>query len=161
MEVHSPWPCRFCPGTAVFPKVWWCFMVLFQAAGHFLMLGGASRVTLKQRRTSRGQAGLVGLHCNGGRIPKAGQGLPQCLWCAKLFQGLGSCSVGAQHLQSLGRARWDFGRQRSTSPGQEELAGLHHDGGRLPMLGRACSGVSGLQSSSRGWVMLDGCSVGV
>ena len=79
-----PW--HYC---GVFPKAWWCWLVFFEAAEHFPRVGGASRFTVKQWRTFQGQAGLAGLHCNGGRLPVAGQSLLWHFWAAELFQGAG------------------------------------------------------------------------
>ena len=79
-----PWHC-----CGVFPKGWKCWLV-FEAVGHLPRVGRTDRVSLKQKRTSRGQVGLEGGHLNGGRLPVAGKGLPQHFWAAELFQGVGS-----------------------------------------------------------------------
>ena len=50
---------------------------------------------------------------------------------------LGRCSVGVQHLPRVGAASQATGRQRGTSLGQPELAGLPRDGGRFPAAGRS------------------------
>ena len=83
----------------VFPQGWHCWLVFFEATGHFPRVGGASRVTLKQRKTSQGQVGLAGLHHNGGRLPVARQNLLWRFWASELFQGAGGagpCSVGCR-----------------------------------------------------------------
>ena len=78
-----PWHC-----CGVFRKGWWCWPVFSEAAGHFLRVGRAGRVTVKQRRTSQGQAGLAGLQCDECRLPMAGQNLLWHFWPVGLFQGL-------------------------------------------------------------------------
>ena len=86
-----PWHC-----CGVFRKGWWCWPVFSEAAGHFLRVGRAGRVTVKQRRTSRGQAGLAGPH-------RDGCGLPATRACSGV-SGLQSSSTG---LVVLSAAPWE------------------------------------------------------
>ena len=53
------------------------------------------------------------------------------------WEVLGSCSAGVQQLPKLVVASQATVRQRSDSPVQTGLAGLPHDGGRLPMAGKS------------------------
>ena len=46
---------------------------------------------------------------------------------------LGSCFMGVHHLPRAGAASQATGRQRSASPGQMGLAGLHCNGRRFPV----------------------------
>ena len=54
LNLYSPWTGRVCPGTAVesFPRAGGVGWSLFEAVWSILRVGGANRVSLKQRRTS-------------------------------------------------------------------------------------------------------------
>ena len=67
-----------CPGTAVecFPRAGSVGRSSLRQRGISQGWAGASRVTLKQRKTSQGLMGLAGPHHVGGALPVARQGLP-------------------------------------------------------------------------------------
>ena len=60
----------------------------FAGVQHLLRAGAASWATGRQRSTSPGQTGVTGPHCDGGRLPVAGQSLPWHFWTMELFQGV-------------------------------------------------------------------------
>ena len=74
---------------------------------------------------------------------------------------LGGCSAGVQHLPRAGGANGLLGGEGVLPQGRwnwQDHPGMEVD---FPWPSRACPSTSGLWSSSRGWVVLGSCSVGV
>jgi len=88
------------------PKGGWCWVACSAGMQCFPKAGRASQVTPWQRSASPGRAGLAGPNRNGGRFPKARQGLPQCFWAAELLQGAGGAGQLLSGIAVPPEGRW-------------------------------------------------------
>ena len=116
-------------------------------------------VSLKQKRTSWGQAGLAGLHHDASRFHAAGQSLLWCYWAWDTSRGLVvlvSSSMSLKHPPRAGAASWAAGNWRGSSPGQQGLAGSHHNRGSFAWPGWVSTKFSGLRAFSWGLAVLGG-----
>ena len=156
MEAEFPWLGRACPSTSGLQnssRGWAVLGSCSTGAQHLPRMGGASQASGRQRSTSPGQAELAGPHCDGGRLPVAGQGLPWCFWAAELFHGvavLGNCSMGEQHLPRVGAASWVMRGKEMLPQGRQNWQDHTVIKADFPWPGKACPGILGPWSSSRG-----------
>ena len=126
-----PWHC-----CGVFPEGWRCWPVFLEAAGQVGLAGPlGDKGALPQDRQDWQDCPMMEAD-----FPWPGKSYPSASGPQSSSRGralLGSCSIGVQHLLRVGGASQAAGRQRSTSPGQPELAGPPHNGGSFPLAGQS------------------------
>ena len=80
------------------------------------------------------------------------QTLLWCFWAAGFFQVTGGarcCFTGVWHFPTMGAASWPLGDKGALPQGSQNWQDCPTMEADFPWPGRACSGISGLQSSSR------------
>ena len=138
-------------GQGALPESRRCWPAYSTGVVHFQRVGGASRVTPRQRSTSRGGVGLEVAHSSGGALPRGWAGLTLVLLGLGAPPGLAPWEWGTSCVQA-GCARDSHGGgwlpvgSGASVPGRQAALARHTQGGEGGCAGKFCSLLAGGQA---------------